>query len=84
MKLNDLVRKSDQEMAVELAARIAQKYSAMQYDEFEQEMKNITPKHLLPLMNLPQLFDMYNPERQQKGGDIWNRYMKDPNRIKGL
>lgn len=84
MKLNDLVRKSDQEMAVELAARIAQKYNAMQYEEFQQEMHNIAPKHLLKLMNLPQLFDMYNPERQRKGGEIWDRYMKDPNRMNSL
>jgi hypothetical protein len=60
----------------DLAERIAAKYKANEFEEFEQEMLTLMPKAMREQANLPQLFDLYNPQRQQEGAVSWNRMMK--------
>lgn len=69
-----------QEVIDSLAERIAAKYKANEYEEFEREMLALLPKELKPLADLPQLFDLYNPHRQREGGEIWARMLKNPER----
>lgn len=69
---------SKQEVINSMAERIAAKYRANEYDEFEQEMLNILPQEYRSIARLPELFDLYNPHRQREGGEIWARMMKDP------
>ncbi len=61
-----------------LAERIAAKYKANQYQEFETEMLNLMPSLRGYHVNLEQLFDLYNPERQQDGARVWARMIKEP------
>ena len=63
-----------------LAARLAAKYRANEYEEFEQEMLNFLPQELRGKANIPELFDLYNPHRQREGGEIWARMLKNPER----
>ncbi len=67
-----------QDVIHNLAARLAAKYRATEYDEFEQEMLNFLPHELKGIANIPELFDLYNPHRQREGGEIWNRMLKNP------
>lgn len=70
----------DDEAAEMLAQRLAQKYNAMELEEFKDEFNRIAPANLRNLVNLEQMFDLYNPERQRKGAEIWARMIKNPER----
>lgn len=59
-----------------LAERIAAKYKANEYEEFEAEMYNLMPALRSGIYNLPQLFDLYNPHRQHEGAVSWNHMLK--------
>lgn len=78
MRLNEIAKSLAQEAIERVAERIAAKYRANEYEEFEQEMLNILPEEYRSIAKLPELFDLYNPHRQREGGEIWARMLKNP------
>lgn len=65
------IRRQRVEQALE---PIAQKFKADQFDDFKREAEALVPPEELMLVNLPHVFDTYNPEKKQALAQSWAEY----------